>query len=457
VKYLSTAHGLAPEEARPVLHLAERRVQEEIPSADDSLHNTCARCHSLAVSLSWRRSPREWKRFADSHASERDFRSDPRAIALLGDSAQLHSSDWESWRSRITKPAIAGRWLLTATLPGRGAFYGEMVVESGADGELASRASLKSVRDGTTLSRTGRAFAYADYAWRGRSTGERAAVNPDDPSSESREVMWFSSDGSIGEGRWFWGQYQEFGFEVRLRRPSPGPTLLTTEPRALRVGAGPTQIRLIGDKLPSRVRVTDLNLGPGVTVRRIVSVSPGEVIVDAAAASDAIPGVRDVTLGETVLHAALAVYDRLDYVKVVPESAVASFSDGAHPPGYVPFEAIGYQRGPDDRLRTADDIELGPVDVAWTVQVFHDPKANADYAGKISRAGLFVPAGVSPGNSLDVWAVAVAGGETDRNGRPLTGKSYLVVAPAVYTLNGRRYIRDLARWIDDGPAAESKP
>ena len=84
--------------------------------------------------------------------------------------------------------------------------------------------------------------------------------------------------------------------------------------------------------------------------------------VDVAPASENAPlGKRDVAFKGSVLPGALAIYDRVDYVKVTPESALATFGDAMHKPGYQQFDAIGYQRGPDGKLHTADDVELGPV------------------------------------------------------------------------------------------------
>lgn len=51
-------------------------------------------------------------------------------------------------------------------------------------------------------------------------------------------------------------------------------------------------------------------------------------------------------------------------------------------------------------------------------------------------------------------AIATSADEKDRSGAPLTGKSYVVVAIPSYTFNGRRYVRDLDRWVDDDPAGE---
>ena len=42
--------------------------------------------------------------------------------------------------------------------------------------------------------------------------------------------------------------------------------------------------------------------------------------------------------------------------------------------------------------------------------------------------------------------------EKGKDGKPLAGRSYLVVTVPVYVFNGRRYVRDFDRWVDDGPA-----
>ena len=90
----------------------------------------------------------------------------------------------------------------------------------------------------STISRTGHSVVYAGYAWRGRSKGTLAAnAAPDDLGSEMREVMWVSPDQSSAEGRWFWGEYQEFGFDVKMQRASADPTLIGVDRTLLKAGS----------------------------------------------------------------------------------------------------------------------------------------------------------------------------------------------------------------------------
>jgi quinohemoprotein amine dehydrogenase len=319
----------------------------------------------------------------------------------------------------------------------------EVEPTAGTDDQFTTRVKLTSVKDGSTISRTGRSLVYAGYAWRGRSKGTPPAnAAPDDLSSEMREVMWVSPDQNTAEGRWFWGQYQEFGFDVKLQRASPDPTLIGADRPALKTGASGVRVRLIAENLPAQIAPADLDFGTGVIVRRIVSHTSAEIVAEVDVAADAVPGKRDIAFGRSVLPSAIAVYDRIDYVKVVPDSALARLGSETHPKGYQQFDAVAYQRGADGKLHTADDVELGPIDVTWSVEEFYAVYGDDDkeFVGSLGPTGFFTPASDGPNpqrkfsrnNYGDVWVVATAKNEKDKEGRPLTGKSYLVVTVPAY-------------------------
>jgi quinohemoprotein amine dehydrogenase len=458
VRYLSSNHGLAPEEARPVMYDPERRIQEETNIPSERLRQDCARCHAFARSLEWRRSAGDWKEFAASHAASYKTRAADEAVEFLVKAAALRTPEWEAWRGRKPAPKLAGIWLVSAYAPGEGAFYGQMQIEDVGDDEYTTRADLRSVRDGSRIVRSGRGMLFGGYSWRGRSSGgPPPGSTPNDLSSEAREVMWFAPDRSFAEGRWFWGQYQEFGFDVKLFRPTSAPMLIALDTPSLRAGSQSRRIRMLGDQFPPEVTTEDLHFGPGVAVRRVVSHTASEIVVEVDVAPSAVSGKRDVALGNSVLPGVLVVYDRIDYVEMRPNSTVAAFGDNTHPKGYQQFEAIGYQRGPDGRLHTADDLDLGPVDATYSVEVFHAAEgASSAFVGAMTPGGLFIPADKNPNNNFDCWVVATAKEARGSNGAPLVGKSYLVVTVPTYVFNGRRYVRDLDRWLDDGPALGGK-
>jgi quinohemoprotein amine dehydrogenase len=452
VRYLSASHGLAPEEARPVMYYPERRIQDEAGLAGEILMSGCTRCHAAARPLSWRRSLDDWKLLAGTHVAKYKVERNDEAIASLGQKAPLHTAEWDSWSTRKAAPNLAGRWLVTAHVQGRGTYVGDMLVESGtAPDEFTTRVTLHSIKDGSTVIRSGQALLFGGYAWRGRSRGANPTSSaPDDLSSEAREALWVSPDQSRAEGRWFWGQYQEFGFDVELKRASAGVTLLAVDRRALQIGLKAADIRLIGDKIPGQVTPADLNLGPGVNVRRIVSHTKSEIVAEVDVAANATSGKRDISLLGSVLKSAIAIYDRVDYIKVTPESSLAGFGDRKYSRGFEQFEAVGYQRGPDGRPHTADDLDLGPVDATWSMEVFYEvDSSHNDRVGAVSSTGLFTPAAENPGVNSDIWVIATAVNET-KDGRALVGKGYVVVTIPEYTFNGRHYVRDLDRWIEEG-------
>ena len=471
LKYLATYHGLAPEEAKPIMYYAEHRVQDETNIPNDNVKGACANCHVLARPLSWRRTAEDWKDLANLHVAlypqadeafrlginaggfdEGQHHSDAGAplpvdiaLAYLSKTAPLQTPEWAAWRARMRAPKLAGRWIVTAYMPGRGKFYGEMEVEAsnGTDDEFTTRVKLTSIKDGSTISRTGHSLVYAGYAWRGKSKGTLAAnAAPNDLGSEMREVMWVSPDQSTADGRWFWGEYQEFGFDVKMQRASADPTLIGVDRTLLKTGTQGTRVRLIAESLPAQIAPADLDFGTGVTVKRIVSHTATEIVAEVDVAKDAVSGKRDVAFRRSTLQNAIAVYDRIDYVQVTPDSALAHLGSEKHPKGFQQFEAVAYQRGADGKPHTADDVELGPIDVNWSVEEFYSTYGDDDreFVGSLSNSGLFTPSSDGPNpqrkfsrnNYGDVWVVATAKDEKDKDGKPLVGKSYLVVTVPTY-------------------------
>ncbi len=480
VKALSTSHGLAPEEAKPVMYMTEHRIQDEaIPN--ESVRVTCNQCHALGRPFQWYRTRKEWSLLADMHSAlyaqaDAAFRRNgmgrgpgggagaPGAaggtgaaaappvsldisLDFLGKSYGLHTPAWSAWRPRMRAPKITGRWLLSAYVPGKGKYYGEMTVTAGAnEDEFKTTAKMQPVKGGPAITRTGTGLVYTGYSWRGRSKGPVVAnASPDDLSREMREALWIAPDQTTAEGRWFWGEYQEFGVDVKLKRASSEPQLLTLDRAALKAGSTAQRIRILGNSLPAQLKASDLELGAGVTVTSIVSHTASEIVAQVDVVEKAVPGKRDLILGSSVLEGALAIYDRIDYIKVTPETAIARLGGDAkdvHPRGYQQLEAVAYQRGDDGKLHTADDVELGPVEVNWSVEefiaVFGDD--DKEFVGSLSSNGLFTPNidGPNPqrkfsrNNYGDVWVVATAKNEKDKDGKPLSGKSYLIVTVPTY-------------------------
>jgi quinohemoprotein amine dehydrogenase len=468
VESLSASHGLAPEEAKPVMYVAEQRILDEtLP--DDNVRQACASCHAMGRPRSWRRSKEEWNLLAATHSAMfsvadhgsfyRNFppldptvpappgqdRRQPLDVALdyLAKEYPLHTAEWSAWQARMRAPKLSGRWMISGSQAGRGKVIGEMQIEPGSsENEFTTSIKLTYLKDGSTVTRTGRSVVYTGYSWRGRSQSRSAPVDASPSTAggvpaELREVMWIAPDQNTMEGRWFWGAYQEFGYDLKLQRVSDGPVVVGTDKAMLKSGSTAQRVRIFGDNL-AKAAVSDIDFGSGVTVKRIVDATAQQVTVEVDIDAKAITGKRDVSVRRAVAAGAIAIYDKIDYIKVTPETSLARLGGAGHPKGFQQFEAIAYNRGPDGKPNTVDDVELGPVDAKWSVEEFYAVYGDddKDFVGSLSLSGFFTPAQEGPNpkrkfgrnNYGDVWVVATYQDE----GKSLTARSYLVVAIPLY-------------------------
>jgi quinohemoprotein amine dehydrogenase len=203
------------------------------------------------------------------------------------------------------------------------------------------------------------------------------------------------------------------------------------------------RVTILGAALPPGLSGADIDLGSGVSVKRIVSQSADRIALEVDVANDAVAGKRGVAVRRSVAPAAFAVYDKVDYIKVSPDWAMARLGGAAdHPKGYQQFEAIGYNRGPDGKINTPDDVSLGPVDAQWSVEEFYSTYGDddKDFVGKLDDKGLFTPAMEGPNpkrrfgrnNHGDIWVVATYTAKDEPGAKPLTAKSYMIVTVPLY-------------------------
>ena len=462
VKYLSNNHGLAPEEARPAFYEAEKRViDEKLP--DESLRATCVICHSLGRVISQRRSKEEWELLGNMHVGlfpvvtfQGFYRfpqppgapppTDPdqrhpldKSIDYLSKNYPLTTPEWGAWRANMRAPKLQGRWLVSAYQIGRGQIYGEMDIEPNEmEDEFATKISLHYMKDGSTVTRSGRGIVYTGYGWRGRSTSSDGKE-----PKEGREAMFVSRDWATMEGRWFWGAYEEFGIDVTLRRISSEPLIAGVDRIGLKAPSTGTQVHIYGANLPNDIKADEIDFGPGVRVDRVVSAKSDEVTVEVNVAQGAANGYRDIALRRHFAPRAVAVFDKVDYIKVVPDAGMARVGGINFPKQFQQFEAVAYNRGPDGKPQTADDVSLGIIDAQWSIDEFpatfdDDDK---DFVGTLGAGGLFTPNVDGPNpkrkkgvnNYGDVWVVATHKPEgAAKDAQPLKARAYLVVTVPLY-------------------------
>ena len=244
-------------------------------------------------------------------------------------------------------------------------------------------------------------------------------------------------------GRWFWGGYSEFGIEVTLTRLGPQPVVLGTDLYSIQSPSAGRQLRIFGANLPANLKAADVDLGPGVTVARVVKATPSVATVEVTADKGLPSGIRNVSIGAATAVKAVAIYDRIAYIEVRPDAALARLGGGIAAKQYMQLEAVAYAAGPDGKKNTDDDVPLGPVNARWALQEFYSTPDDDDiqFVGSVNDSGLFTPAGEGPNparkkhannfgtdNWGDVWVEA----SFDSEGVTLKSKSYLVVTIPQY-------------------------
>src|SRR5690606_3308330 len=118
----------------------------------------------------------------------------------------------------------------------------------------------------------------------------------------------------------------------------------------------------------------------------------------------------------TPLRSAVLVYDTVSRISVTPRAGMARAGGIRFPKQFQQFEVVAWHNGPDGRPNTADDMDLGPVPVTWSLEQYSVTYDDDDlkFGGKIAQPGLFTPNvdGPNPARSGernnigDLWVVA---------------------------------------------------
>jgi len=456
LRYLANEQGLAPEEARPGFFEAERRVIEYTYQADRRTEDTCRACHSMGRVITQRRTRDEWGFLVAMHRGfypDVDFqsfrRSGPRpdtgnalhpmevAIAHLSKVFPLTTPEWTAWKATMRPARVAGTWLLTGTEPGRGRFFGSFTVTpvGGTDDEFTTDAEWTYARTGQRMARQGRAMIYTGYQWRGRSSAAGS-------QQAWREVMLVEPGWQSMSGRWFTGEYDEFGMDVTLMRTGANPVVTGVYPQAMRAGGPAGELRIHGANLPQALDAAAIDLGPGVRVERVVSATPTAATLLVSAQSGARVGSRDLFVAGASMRGAVVVYDSISRIRVTPAAGMARVGGENFPKQFQQFDAHAWNDGADGKPDTPDDLDLGPIDVTWSLEEYGVTFDDDDvrFVGAIDATGLFTPAadGPNPGrrgsrnNVGDVWVVAThrSAGTTPKT---WNARAHLLVTVPLYT------------------------
>ena len=241
-------------------------------------------------------------------------------------------------------------------------------------------------------------------------------------------------------GRWFTGAYDELGIDVTLTKVGREPVVSGLDRKGLKRGSSGQAVRVFGENFPSTLTAADVDLGPGVTIAGLTTTTPGVLTVTVNVAAEAPIGLRDLFVAGTFARGAVAVYDKVDYLKVTPGWGMARVGGVMYPKMLARFEATAFSHGIDGKPDTRDDLDLGAVDATWTIEEYTATFDDDDikFVGEIDpKRGGFTPAvdGPNPARSGnrnnvgDVWVVAV---HQPEGAAQLRARAHLVVTVPLY-------------------------
>lgn len=440
VQYLADNQGLTASELDKISYaLEERDDPEQIPS--EAVKQACGTCHSYAKLAAQRRTKEEWFKLKDLMMAltptlvyqHRHIDWPVVADQALTYLAQNFPLETPEWQKEKDKPAPGeSSWMIFGTQPGKGDYVGQVSMKAGADASSRQFQTTLEFADGTKQTMSGAGRWYGGYSWRGNATAA--------DGRKLREVFHLSADGRTLKGRWFQVEHAELGGEEIRHRLDGNPRIVAVQPRALKRGAQNATLKVYGSNLPANPG--SLNLGDGVKVEKISEAAADHIVAQVSVAADAKVGRRSLKAGSAAGNDLLAIYDTVDYIRVLPERALARNGGERIPKKFTQFEARAFSKGADGVIGTADDLDLGPVKAGWRVSEAFTAIGDDDvrYVGAVDQNGLFTPAVEGPNparprstnNAGDVWVEASYAPE---GAKPLNARSYLIVSVPAYNRN----------------------
>lgn len=429
IQYLSDVQGLAPSETLPARFALERRPDVPDLKLPYHLHEMCGRCHSLARVALERRSAAEWLKLINFHVGQfptLEYQDGSRDIhwwkiattRLPGELATLFPLQSAAWRNWSGHPhaSLAGEWLVHGYTPGRGDYYGTARIRR-TDPDRYRALYRLHYSNGAAFDGSSDAIVYTGFEWRGTaSLGGKPA----------HEVYFASADGSRITGRWFLADHAEIGGDWAASRATGRPKIIAMIPSVLKTGTT-QRVVVIGTGLRGRV-----DLGSG-TRSEVLEHTRYGLVLKVSVRTHAAPGYRTIDIGQVHGRDLLALYRRVDRLKVEPALAIARLGGGTLAPVDAQFHVIGYADvvGANGKVIS---VRLGPVPVTWSLEPFNAEAArrgDVHFAGTLNQDGRFLPAEGGPDpkrqfsgdNTGDLFVVA----SHVEGGTALRGKAHLIV------------------------------
>jgi quinohemoprotein amine dehydrogenase len=435
VQYLGDQQGLTASEVDKISYALEQREdQEQIPN--EAVRTACTTCHSYARIAAQRRTKEEWLKLKSfklaiiptivyQHRYMDWMTTSDEALAYLAQQFPLETQEWQREKNQ-TAPGEAA-WVVRGHEAGKGDYVGQVKMSVAADASRKTQAAME-FADGTSTTRTGTGHWYGAASWRGNAQWQEG--------TKGREIYHLSADGTTLRGRWLGVERRGIAGEETLYRRDGKPRLVAVFPKAVQSGAKNIELRIYGADLPANVKPGDLSLGDGLKVEKITAATTDRITVEATVSADAKNGRRAVQVGPATAKDLLCVYDKVDYIRVLPERTMARLGGIHYSKHHVQFEARAYNRGPDGIPGNDDDLEVGAVKPTWAIEELYNAYDDKDreFVGSIDQTGLFTPSTEGPNpkryrsaeNSGDVYVTAEY--KLGNDGKALKARAYLLVS-----------------------------
>jgi len=417
---LSFTSGLAPSEVVPFSYTLEK-VDTKEKVDNQSIVDTCVRCHSYAKTALQRRTHEEWNKLANMHSGVLPLwlyqcqdvidwdGTLKNSIENLSKMFPLITKDYEEW-IKVRKEFQQGLWGIKGFEPGKGEYFGIISINVNQRDKVSYKGWVEYLETGEKVELKGHGKLYGGYAWRTEGTFG---------SKKIKEVLHLADNsGNTLIGRRFDAVNNELGGKETRVFIGDKKEILGVFPSALKIGSK-EKIKIYGINLP-KIKEKDLKFSEKQIKVDRVEMS-GSNVAEVILNIDDKANQGKVSLEVGGKEIVLNLYKSVDYIKISPEIGISRTGGiGDVVKQYTQYDCFAYSNGPDGIRGTEDDIKIGRVMAQWRIEELPNKNDDDDknYVGEITQNGLFIPniqgpnkrRPMSENNIGDIWVYATYNG-----------------------------------------------
>lgn len=438
IKYLADKQGLTHEEIKPFTYVLDKTPNFQAKDPESTLlAEMCVRCHSDARIGLQRRTADEWDGLVNFHVAK---------FISFEVQAQARDRDWFGIAQKEIVPYLAEHYgkdtkkyeeyqklIKNEKLPLSWSFYGH----NATNGDFTASLELTKSKDDsykatyTEVYANGKTFEAQGIAILYSGSELRVSLKDKD-EKRFQQVLHIDRLEKTVNGRVYETLHHEIGSLVNGVASDKKATYITgIYPKAIKAGKKAI-LTITGANLSS-----DITLPDSLKLLKVVSKTKNKVELEVLAKDTKTTKAYDIKVNKETIKNSIAVYDKVDSIKITPEFAIARYGKETEKikKEYAAFEAVGFNNGPDGKPNTKDDIFLGTLPALWNMEPYdHQAEEDKDilFAGSIDRyTGVFTPSEGGPNpsrklNANNVGNLKVTATYFVKDGEKLTAESHLI-------------------------------